>query len=455
MGKISLAELKKKEFNWSKSGAEIAIVGFGIEGESTHSYLLASGVQDSQITIYDSSPVPKLKIPEGCKFYGGEDYITKLNANKKIDVIFRSPPINPSFINSDALTWSATNEFFARCPALTIGVTGTKGKGTTSSLIHQILVEDGRKSHLLGNIGQPALSEIAKIKQDDYVVFELSSFQLWDIKFSPQIAVILMVTEDHLDIHDSLNNYHQAKSNIVEHQKNGDVAIYFAENSISTGIIKNSKASKKMPFPDQNFAHISNWDIKFNEETICSISDVKLVGKHNLENVMAAVNAAKALGLSTKAISSGIKKFKGLPHRLQFIKSVGGIDFYDNSQATGPDSVRVSIEAFNNNGKVILMGGKSKGVDFNQFFTNKFPLTTFIFYGESSGNLADIASKNRKSYLLIKDLAFENVVGKAYELAKKNKFQVVILSPGLASFDMFKDYIDRGNQFIDIVNSLE
>jgi UDP-N-acetylmuramoylalanine--D-glutamate ligase len=456
MAELSLNRLKSKNFSWSDPDLKIAILGFGAEGSSTYQYLTDQGVEKSQIIIYDASSEAKLKLPLGVEFYGGPDYINKLNQNQNLDVIFRSPPINPELINSSAITWSATNEFFARCQAKTIAVTGTKGKGTTSSLIHQILLGSGQKSHLLGNIGLPALAELSKIQASDYVVYEMSSFQLWDIKFSPKVAVILMVTEDHLDVHGSLKNYHQAKLNIVKFQKDADdAAIYFAENKVSTNVATSNKAGIKMPFPDAKFAHISGESIKFNEEIICSIKDVKLIGKHNLENIMAALSVAKLLNLSSLETAYAIKKFKGLPHRLQFTKTVSDIDFYDNSQATGPDSVRVSIESFKDIKKVVLMGGRSKGVSFDDFFELKNDLTSFIFYGESANYLADLAQKNNKDFVLIEDLDFKSIIIQAYKTAKQKNAKIVILSPGLASFDMFNDYIDRGNQFNRIVCDLK
>jgi UDP-N-acetylmuramoylalanine--D-glutamate ligase len=170
---------------------------------------------------------------------------------------------------------------------------------------------------------------------------------------------------------------------------------------------------------------------------------------------MAAVDVAKLLNLSSSKIADTIKKFKGLPHRLQFTKTVSGIDFYDNSQATGPDSVRVSIESFKNLKKIILMGGRSKGVSFNNFFKMKDGLTSFIFYGESAKYLADLARKNNQDFVLIEDLDFKSIISQAYKIAKQKNAKIVILSPGLASFDMFKDYIDRGNQFNRIVCDLK
>ncbi len=366
MASLSLNQLKNKDFSWRASQPKVAILGYGAEGQTSYKYLTQQGLEPSKIVIYDASHKPKGQLPEAVEFHGGSDYITKLNQNDQIDVIFRSPPINPGELTSSAIVWSATNEFFARSQAKIIAVTGTKGKGTTSSLIHQILLSSTQKSHLLGNIGLPALTELYKIQASDYVVYEMSSFQLWDIKFSPKVAVILMVTEDHLDVHGSLKNYHQAKLKIVKFQKDADdAAIYFAENKVSTNIATSNKVGIKIPFPDAKFAHIAGESIKFNDQIICSIKDVKLIGEHNQQNIMAAVSVAKLLNLSSSKIADAIKKFKGLPHRMEPVKTINGLTVYNDSYSSNPSATLAAVKSFKQ--KLILMvGGFDRSVSFVQ-----------------------------------------------------------------------------------------
>jgi UDP-N-acetylmuramoylalanine--D-glutamate ligase len=454
---LSLDDLKSPTFEWSKFKGGVAILGYGLEGRATLNYLIKQGLKSEQIIIYDAKEDLASEISGDYQFSGGENYISELNQNRNIQIIFRSPPVSLKLIKSNAIVWSGTNEFFARVKSKNlIGVTGTKGKGTTSSLIHQMLIEDGRASHLLGNIGKPALSLISEIQPEDYVVLELSSFQLWDAQFSPQVAVILMITEDHLDIHDDIEDYRNAKFNITKFQNEEDSLIYFSENKTSSKFGIGSPAGKKVPYPNKNFAHILNQDIKFNDQVICSTTDVKLIGSHNLENVMAAVNAAKALSLSSNSIAAAIKKFKGLPHRLQFIDETNGIKFYDNSQATGPDSVRVSIESFSGKKRLVLMGGRSKGVDFESFFKAiKLDNVRFIFYGESADYLSSLAQKYNITFNELKLNNMKEIVDFSYEVAKQYDIEVVLLSPGMASFDMFVSYIERGNKFIEAVSELK
>ena len=456
MAELSLNRLKSKNFSWSYLNLKIAILGFGAEGSSTYQYLTDQGVKKSQIIIYDASSETKLKLPVGVEFYGGPDYINKLNQNQNLDVIFRSPPINPELISSDAIVWSATNEFFARAQAKIIAVTGTKGKGTTSSLIHQILLASGHKSHLLGNIGLPALAELSKIQASDYVVYEMSSFQLWDIKFSPKVAVILMVTEDHLDVHGSLKNYHQAKLNIVKFQKDADDAtIYFAENKVSTNVATSNKAGIKMPFPDAKFAHIVGESIKFNEEIICSIKDVKLIGEHNLQNIMAALSVAKLLKLSNSKITDAIKKFRGLPHRMEPVKTINGLRVYNDSYSSNPSATLAAVKSLKQ--KLILMvGGFDRSVSFVELAeTLKLNQKNFktIIYGQNKLKIKKAFDEaGYSSYQVSNSEQLEPVINLAMQNLSDE--EVLLFSPGSASFDMFKNFEERGNVFKGIINKL-
>ena len=456
MAELSLNRLKSKNFSWSYLNLKIAILGFGAEGSSTYQYLIDQGVKKSQIIIYDASPNTKLKLPSGVKFYSGQDYINKLNQNQNLDVIFRSPPINPEPISSSAIVWSATNEFFARAQAKIIAVTGTKGKGTTSSLIHQILLGSGQKSHLLGNIGLPALAELSKIQASDCVVYEMSSFQLWDIKFSPKVAVILMVTEDHLDVHGSLKNYHQAKLNIVKFQKDAyDAAIYFAENKVSTNVAISNKIGIKMPFPDAKFAHIADGSIKFNEEIICSIKDVKLIGKHNLENIMAALSVSKLLNLSSPEIADAIKKFKGLPHRMEPVKTINGLTVYNDSYSSNPSATLAAVKSFKQ--KLILMvGGFDRSVSFVELAEtlklNQKNVKTII-YGQNKLKIKKAFDEaGYSNYQVVGSEQLEPII--ASVMQNLSDEEVLLFSPGSASFDMFKNFEERGNVFKGIINKL-
>src|SRR3989344_5255903 len=238
---------------------KIAIAGYGMEGQESYRYWAEQGYA---ITIVDQNAVPSKPLPEGVQTLLGEGVFGLL---QDFDLVIRTAGLNPNKIKTNGKIWSATNEFFAKCPAPIIGVTGTKGKGTTCSLIASILRAAGKTVHLVGNIGTPALAELANIQPDDIVVFELSSFQLWDARKSPQIAVVLMIEPDHLDMHDDMDDYVAAKTNIVRHQTDQDVVVFNAQNEISTKMAQSSAARKTdYPFAIDEF-----------------IPSLKIPGKHN------------------------------------------------------------------------------------------------------------------------------------------------------------------------------
>ena len=300
---------------------KIAIAGFGIEGKAAFDYW-NDGL--NELTIIDERSEISDLPPSANAQLGNEAF----NNLEEFDMVVRSPSVNPARLKDAKKVWSTTNEFFAKSPARIIGVTGTKGKGTTSSLIASILRAAGKNVHLVGNIGKPALAELPSIKPDDLVVFELSSFQLWDIEKSPHVAVVLGIEQDHLDVHDSMDDYVSAKANIVRYQSENDVAIYKQTNDISCSIGESSRGQKvAYPFAIDEF-----------------VSSLKIPGPHNVENASAAIAAARVFEVSDQAIHDGLASFHGLPHRLKFVREVNGVKYYDDSIATTPGSAIAAIE---------------------------------------------------------------------------------------------------------------
>lgn len=407
---------------------KIAIVGYGLEGKASYDYW---NKPDNQLTIVDERETLD-GLPDGVSTILGQNSLSQL---ADFDLIIRSPSINPKKLPHEGKTWSATNEFFAKCPAPIIGVTGTKGKGTTSSLIASILRAADKTVHLVGNIGMPALAELSKIQQSDIVVFELSSFQLWDLKRSPHVAVVLGIEPDHLDVHDSMEDYVAAKANIVKSQSEHDKVVYNVENALASQIAKQSIAQKiTYPFAIDSVA-----------------SSLKLPGIHNQQNASAAIAAVSEYTQDEETIRSGLSAFDGLSHRLKFVREVLNIKFYDDSIATTPGSVIAAINAFPEP-KVLLLGGSDKGADYTELVelcerTN----TKVVAVGQTGKTIADLCAQIG----VVCELGGNTmtaIVDQAYELAQPG--DVVILSPAAASFDMFKNYGDRGDQFIAAVNSL-
>ncbi len=424
----------------------IAIAGYGIEGESNYRYWVAD--INNEITIVDQNQ-PKSKIPVGVKSIIGADAFDKL---QDFDLVIRTAGLDPQKIKTNGKIWSATNEFFAKCPNQIIGVTGSKGKGTTASLIASMLESAGKKVWLLGNIGQPALNVINQIQPDDIVVYELSSFQLWDIEKSPHIAVILYIEQEHLDVHIDMADYLDAKTNIIKYQSSDDILIYNKSNQYSEAIASQSKA-RLIGYIDTATAHIDDGCFYYGEQKICSIHALQLVGQHNLDNACAAIDVVWEFINDAAVIEAGLRKFTGLPHRLQFVREVNGVKYYDDSIATTPSSAIAALRSFTGP-KVIILGGSSKGSDYSELGSELLNHDVkAILIGDESTRIADACQlAGFANYEILNNTTMIKIVDYAQSIAKFGS--VVLLSPASASFDLFQNYSDRGDQFIGAVNRL-
>ncbi len=317
---------------------KIAILGFGQEGKAVLKFLKKTWPNIKPV-ILDKKRDPK--------------YLSRL---KEFDLIYRSPgvPYNlpqiQSAVKKGVKFSSATDLFFQsasrRSKGTIIGITGTKGKSTTSTLLYQVLKNAGRDAYLGGNLGKPAIELLPKLKKNSITVLELSSFQLQDIKYSPHIAVLLDVFPDHLDAHRDLKEYLAAKSNIVKSQKRSDLVFYFSGNRQSEKIALKSKGKKIAVAPDTN------------------ITDLKIPGEHNRKNAAMVMAVANELKAPQKKIIQVLKKFSGLPHRLQLVKTIKGVKFYNDSASTNPQTTAAAIISFPNHPKIIIMGGKDKNLDY-------------------------------------------------------------------------------------------
>ncbi|MEI7759124.1 MAG: UDP-N-acetylmuramoyl-L-alanine--D-glutamate ligase [bacterium] len=423
---------------------KIAIIGYGLQGVSSYKYWR----EGNDITICDQNNIENA--PKDASLQIGDDYLENLD---QFDLIVRSPSVHPRDIinaNGQDITkkiTTNTNEFFKVCPTKNIiGVTGTKGKGTTSTLITRILEADGKTVHLGGNIGTPPLEMLENgISGNDWVVLELANFQLIDLKYSPHIAVCLMVVPEHLDWHESMDEYTEAKQQLFNHQTENDISIYYSENEISEKIASKSIGMKITYFKDPG-AHIEQDNIVIEENIVCGIKDVKLLGKHNLQNICAAVTAVWPITKNINAISSALQKFTGLEHRLELIKESNGTKYYDDSFATTPEAAIVAIQAFKEP-KILIVGGSDKGAEFNNLAheVSKNNVKHVVLIGFT-------ADKIRKSLDTVGYSDYSDggdTIGEIVNEASKyaSPGDVVLLSTGCASFGLFKDYKDRGDQF--------
>lgn len=439
---------------------KIAIVGYGMEGHSNYKYY-RNKYPDAEITIFDTKD-ELADAPDGAKVVLGEDAFGKV---KGFDLILRSPSIPPREIAQTDHHWSATREFMRQCPAPIIGATGSKGKGTTCSFIYEILKahfvdQPDRHIHLMGNIGVPALDVLPKVREDDVVVFEMSSFQLWDCTQSPSIAVITMIEPDHLNVHKDYQEYVNAKLNILYYQHDGNTAVYNQEEADPElaeliGHIITTTQADDMPYPYRVGAHFDEENLYMGEEVICPTADIKLPGRHNLLNACAAIAATwEITGHDVAAMAKGLAATEGLPHRLKFVREVNGTRFYDDSIATTPGSAIAAIKAFTEP-KVLILGGSDKGADYHELgqVINDNDVRTVVAIGANRAKVAEqIASETNTPIVQLSSTSMDEIVETVYDLAAPG--DVVIMSPAAASFDMFSSYVDRGQHFVDAVNKL-
>lgn len=424
----------------------IAIAGYGMEGEASYRYYTARG---DEVTILDERETLDRVVPEGARVILGPDAFSHLEI---YDTVIRTPALPPRRLVGAQKIWSATNEFFAQCPAPIIGVTGTKGKGTTSSLITSILRAAGRTVHLVGNIGAPALEVLDSVQPGDIVVYELSSFQLWDIEHSPHIAVVLMIEPDHLNVHANMTEYVTAKANIAKRQTKDDIVIYHPDNHYSADIAGYS-IGKKVRYGglEDGGAYVKDGYFMVYDTPICLTDMLRLAGSFNFENACAAITATYNYTQDSDVIARGLNDFDGLPHRLKFVAKKNGVRYYDDSIATTPGSAIAALKSFEGP-RVVILGGESKGVAYDEVVQAAATSSVkIVAIGEVGHTIVALASRMGVYAEYVEGL-MDQVVPAANRLAGNEG--VVILCPATASFDQYAGYADRGNQFISAVNTL-
>ncbi|HEX3095786.1 MAG TPA: UDP-N-acetylmuramoyl-L-alanine--D-glutamate ligase [Patescibacteria group bacterium] len=427
----------------------IAILGFGQEGQAVFSYLTKHGIT---ATVLD-------------KEQQGESYLNNLT---EFDIIFRSPGIwrnTPQILEAEKQGKVITSQakwFFENSPAKIIGITGTKGKGTTSSLIYNILKASGKSAYLTGNIGKTQPLEILdELSDQAFVVYELSSFQLQDLTISPHIGVCLMVTSDHLNHHTDLDEYHSAKSSITAFQTAEDFAIYNIDYEASKAIGEKGDGAKLQISAQTKPAAGAYIDAKANAIEIyqpsaasftIDCSERKLRGNHNLENIAAAVLTSLNLGISKEVISEQIKSFAGLEHRLEFIGTFGEVSYYNDSISTVPETTIAAVKSFSEPIHLFL-GGSDKGLHYDGLIAELLKqqnIASITLLGETGLTIKSELEKQNSSIPTFGpytdfDLAITQTI------ARTKAGDIVLLSPASASFDMFNNYAERGHKFVELV----
>lgn len=442
----------------------IAVLGYGQEGEAVTKYLLKHRLEP---VLFDHKPWkvwPKQKQEEikalKLNFIFGPDAFKELAG---FSAAFRSPGV--PLTHPDLTKWkklvltSQTKFFFDHCPAKIIGVTGTKGKGTTCALIYEMLKQAKSyklkaKSYLTGNIGKEQPLEILdNLKKDDWVVYELSSFQLLDLRRSPHIAVVLMTTSEHLDYHKNKQEYISAKASIAKYQNASDFTIINADYPKSVkigeqGLGKKIYFSRQKKLQSGFFIEGNQLIVKriFEADFHFSISNIQLRGRHNLENICAAVATATCLGIKASIIRQTVENFKGLEHRLEMAGEKRGVKFYNDSFSTTPETAIAAIQAFNEP-LIVILGGSGKNSDFTALgktVRESKNIKALILIGEEANRIKHAIGKTKVKILE----SAKNMKEIFYQIKSvATHGNVVLLSPACASFDMFKNYKDRGEQF--------
>lgn len=412
----------------------IAIVGLGVNNRKLADFLSNHNFKYSVFRDWNTP----------------EDLTGKL---EKFDVIFRTPGLPfLSFPVQEAIAQgvqvlSQTKLFLKICPCPIIGVTGTKGKGTTSSLIAKILETSGKKAcppdwpsgvgrrvWLAGNIGKDPFEFIQNISKNDLVVLELSSFQIEDLDLSPQIAVVLNITPDHLNYHKTFKAYKSAKLSILKFQNSNDFAVLHPKLSND---FKTAGFGKKIIF-DSN--QVADWSRK-------------LLGVHNLENISAAAAVGRILNISEEDVKNVVANFEPLPHRLNVIRELAGVIFVDDSFSTNIDPTLAAVDSFEKP-IILCVGGSDKGLDFKIFgekIIKSKKVKALVVFGQVADNILS-SLKNYKGKILSGSKNMPEIVSQARSVAEKG--DLILFSPATASFDMFKNEADRGEQFVKVVNSL-
>lgn len=411
-------------------GSDILIVGYGREGESVHRYIVKN-YPKMRVSIADQkSVVPLFPV---FNIFSGKQWLPSLS---HFQTVVRSPGVSDTILElvsykaRGGFVTSSANIFFSRTKQMVIGVTGTKGKSTTTSLIAHLLSQRNADVRVVGNIGKPVLDYIEDETRETIYVFEMSSHQLSDVRYSPHIAIILPVVLEHLDYYGSFEKYYEAKARIVLFQTKKDSVIYNKDDKTAREIAQRSLGHK----------------VAYNTQGGKTYSNAPLLG--NKENIMAAFACCALFSLSEEEMEKGLFTFVPLPHRLEFVGKYKGIRFYNDSLATIPEATIHAIQSLGDNTETLVAGGFNRGVSYEKLveFLIHSSIKTIILMGQTGKKLAIMLRSNKENHMnIIEAPSMKEAICAAYKNTTEGK--ICVLSPGATSFDQYKDYKDRGEQF--------
>lgn len=415
---------------------KVLILGIGREGADSFVFLRKKFPKKKLFVAdkkkYEDLDIKTKKLLNGnVELILGDDYLKNI---KSFDVILKSPGISLSsikkYLGKKTKVTSQTELFFDNCPGMIIGITGTKGKSTTSSLIYSVLKEAGFKTYLVGNIETPSLSFLLKAEKKDIFVYELSSHQLQGLEMSPHIAVFLNIYPEHLDYYKDFKEYFLAKTNIVKYQKRNDYFIFNSKIKEINDLAKKAK-SKKIEINSIDFAKFLKENQEFLEIT-------------HIDNLIAVLNVLKILNIKEEKIIKAFKKFKRPEHRLEFVGESKGIRFYDDSIATIPEATIFALDSLGLDVETLILGGYDRGIKYEKLGERlvKSNVKNLVLFKPSGEKILKTV-KGRMKHVFVKNM--EEAVKNSFKMTSKGK--ICLLSPASPSFGTFRDYKERGDLF--------
>lgn len=448
--------MKNKILEKISKYSDIAIVGFGKEGKSTYKFI-RDGLKDIKLTIIDKvnaySVMPELENDSNVEVVYGDNYLNNL---ERFDLIFKSPGVSFKELDREGLSKKITSQIelvLEEKRDNIIGVTGSKGKSTTASLIYHLIKKQGKKTCLVGNIGVPVLDEVDSYTDDTIIVMEMSCNQLEFVNVSPHVGVIVNIFQDHLDTIGTLDRYEKAKMNMFLYQKEGDIGIYDLDNNtikrrlesmdIKSSLFSVSLENKCNCYRDEGKIYLDN-------EYLIDCSDIKrnILGDHNLKNIMMALEVINKLGLDVHKAISDIESFYGLEHRMERVGVYRGITFFNDTIATIPEATMLACKTIDKL-DTLIFGGQDRGIDYSDFisYLNKSSIKNFICMPTTGYKLAELLDESKHNIYKIESL--EEAVKCAYEVTQDGK--CCLLSPAAASYEAFKNFEEKGKKYKEYI----
>ena len=456
------------EYLESLQGRSIAVIGMGVSNTPLIRMLLRA---ELKVTVCDKTPRERVEEQAGeleslgARLLLGPDYLEKIH---KADIIFRTPGLSPNTpelqkaVARGSILTSEMELFFRLCPCPIIGVTGSDGKTTTTTLISEFLKEAGKNVYLGGNIGRPLLPDVDGMTPDDVAVVELSSFQLMSMDRSPNVAVFTNLSPNHLDYHHTMEEYTSAKLNIFCHQKPEDRAIFNYDNDITRSLAKMAVGqamlfSRKQKLEEgvylrDNAIWLTN---SMGSREVLPMADIRIPGVHNIENYMAAIAAVDGI-VPDKCVRAVARRFTGVEHRIELVRELNGVRYYNDSIGTSPTRTMACLDSFDQK-LIIVAGGYDKGVPFTQLGIAMVEKVKVLILTGDTAPAIKKAVEEAEGYAesglrLIETDDLASAVSAARDAAQAG--DVVVLSPACAAFDQFKNFMERGKVFKRLVNEL-